>query len=184
VKAHSCFETKKAAKPVHAVTGILGKKEMLPLMDKGVAGAILELRPALTCLWTTATISTATTSIGILSAKTSTVIPTAIFTAKKSKLGPEINTIITMISIPTIVLVAGVLMVVADALQRKERRALANSTSTVKSIAKDTICFETKKGAEKVLAATGMIMKKERLPSMDKDVVGAILAPILALICM
>ena len=53
---------------------------------------------------------------------------------------------------------------------------------TVKSIVKDTICSETKKDAKKVLAVTGMIMKKERLPLMDKDVVGATLAPTLALI--
>jgi len=49
VKASSCFETKKVAKPVRAVNGILGKKERLPLMDKGVAGVTLELRCALTC---------------------------------------------------------------------------------------------------------------------------------------
>jgi len=49
---------------------------------------------------------------------------------------------------------------------------------------KGTICFETKKDAEKVLAVIGMIMKKARLPLMDKDVVGATLAPTLALICM
>ena len=41
---------KKAAKPVHAANGILGKKERLPSMDKGVVGATLELRCALTCL--------------------------------------------------------------------------------------------------------------------------------------
>jgi len=55
---------------------------------------------------------------------------------------------------------------------------------TVKSIVKDMICFETKKDAKKVLAVTGMTMKKEKLPLMDKDVVGATLAPTLALICM
>ena len=53
---------------------------------------------------------------------------------------------------------------------------------TAKNIAKGTICFETKKDAEKVLAVIGMIMKKARLPLMDKDVVGATLAPTLALI--
>jgi len=41
---------KKAAKPVHAANGIRGKKEMLPLMDKDVAGAISELRCAPTFL--------------------------------------------------------------------------------------------------------------------------------------
>jgi len=50
VKAISCFEMKKAAKPVHAASGILGKKVMLPLTDKDVVGAILEQRCALTCL--------------------------------------------------------------------------------------------------------------------------------------
>jgi len=82
VKASSCFETKKVAKPVHAVTGTLGKMERLPSMDKDVAGATLELRPARTCLWTTATISigilTATISIGILTATISIEIPIAI----------------------------------------------------------------------------------------------------------
>jgi len=88
VKAHSCFKTKKVAKPVHAVTGILGKMGRLPSMDKDVVGVILELRLALTCLWTTATISigipTATTSIGILSATTSIGIPTATSTATET----------------------------------------------------------------------------------------------------
>jgi len=41
---------KKVAKPVHAANGILGKKEMLPLTVKDVAGAILELKCALTFL--------------------------------------------------------------------------------------------------------------------------------------
>jgi lipopolysaccharide export system protein LptC len=41
---------KKAAKQVHAASGILGKKVMLPLTGKDVAGAILEQRCALTCL--------------------------------------------------------------------------------------------------------------------------------------
>jgi len=53
----------------------------------------------------------------------------------------------------------------------------------VKSIVKDTICFETKKDAEPVHAVNGMIGKKEMLLSMDKDVAGAILAPKLALTC-
>jgi len=50
VKVILCFETKKAAKPVHAANGIPGKKGRLPSMDKGVVGATLELRCALTCL--------------------------------------------------------------------------------------------------------------------------------------
>jgi len=130
---------KKVAKPVHAVIGTLGKRARVPLTEKDVAGATSELRCALTCLKTTGTISTA-----IPTARISIEIPTAkIATAKKSKLdpenlmlimisetfiksklGPEINTIIIMISIPTIVLVAGVLMVVADALQRTEKSKL------------------------------------------------------------
>jgi len=48
---------------------------------------------------------------------------------------------------------------------------------------KGTICFETKKGAEPVHAVSGMIGKKEMLHSMEKDVVGATLAPKLALTC-
>ena len=47
VKGTICFETKKDAEPVHAVSGMIGKKEMHPLTDKGAAGATLELRPAL-----------------------------------------------------------------------------------------------------------------------------------------
>jgi len=50
VKAISCFEMKKVAKPVHAVIGTLGKMERLHSMDKGAVGATLELRCALTCL--------------------------------------------------------------------------------------------------------------------------------------
>jgi len=49
VKGTICFETKKDAEPVHAVSGMIGKKEMHPLTGKGVAGATLELRPALIC---------------------------------------------------------------------------------------------------------------------------------------
>ena len=41
---------KKAAKPVHAANGILGKKERLPSMDKGVVGATLVLSHALTVI--------------------------------------------------------------------------------------------------------------------------------------
>jgi len=73
VKAISCFETKKAAKPVHAANGILGKKEMLPLMDKGVVGATLELRCALTCLKVTA-ITGATVITGATEISTATEI--------------------------------------------------------------------------------------------------------------
>ena len=50
VKGTICSETKKDAEPVHAVSGMIGKKEMLPLMDKDVAGATLVLRPALTVI--------------------------------------------------------------------------------------------------------------------------------------
>jgi len=49
VKGTICFETKKDAEPVHAVSGMIGKKEMHPLTDRDVAGATLELRPARTC---------------------------------------------------------------------------------------------------------------------------------------
>ena len=79
MKAISCFKMKKVAKPAHAVIGTLGKRERVPLMEKDVAGAISELRCALTCLKTTGTISTAILtapiSIEIPSATTSTAIP-------------------------------------------------------------------------------------------------------------
>jgi len=86
VKGTTCFETKKDAEPVHAVSGMIGKKEMLPLMDKDVAGATLELRPALTCFQPTAptaiptatVISTATKISTATVISTATEIPTAI----------------------------------------------------------------------------------------------------------
>jgi len=98
VKASSCFGTKKVAKPVHAVNGILGKKEMLPLMDKGVAGATLELRCALTCskamvptaihtetaISTETTISTDSAISKATTTSTDTTISTAIQCMEKS----------------------------------------------------------------------------------------------------
>jgi len=60
VKGTICFETKNDAEPVHAVSGMIGKKEMLPLMDKDVVGATLELRHALTCFQPTAPTATPT----------------------------------------------------------------------------------------------------------------------------
>merc|ERR1719204_1351010 len=96
VKASSCFKTKKVAKPVHAVNGILGKKERLPSMDKGVAGATLELRCALTCLKATApteihtetVISTATA----ISTDTTTSTDTAIQKARRKRSPPRAAT--------------------------------------------------------------------------------------------
>jgi len=79
VKGTTCFETKKDAEPVHAASGMIGKKEMLPLMDKDVAGAALELRPALTCFQPTAptAIPTATVIFTATDIFTATAIPTA-----------------------------------------------------------------------------------------------------------
>jgi len=82
VKASSCFETKKAAKPVHAVNGILGKKERLPLMDKGVAGATLELRCALICL--KVKVPTETRTETVISTATTISMDTASSTATTS----------------------------------------------------------------------------------------------------
>jgi len=91
VKVILCFETKKAAKPVHAANGIPGKKGRLPSMDKGVAGATLELRCALTCL--KAMVPTAIHTETLISTETAISMDTANSTATTS-MDTEISTAI------------------------------------------------------------------------------------------
>jgi len=91
VKGTICFETKKGAEPVHAVSGMIGKKEMLLSMDKDVAGAILALKLALTCFQPTA--PTAIPKETVITTATATSMATKISTETATSMETEISTV-------------------------------------------------------------------------------------------